>query len=153
MSSTAATARSSRAGQPPRTHWLLVGVESLVALAAVYGGVGLIWDNKIGMPADWLSGTPFPNWVLPGVFLILVVAVPMAVAAVLEARRSPWAPVASVVAGGAQIAWIGVQLLVMQRYNVLQPVMLGVGLAVIVLAIYVRRHEPVALLNPDRSGG
>ena len=133
-----------------RTHWSLVVIETLVAAAALYGGIGLIWNNAIGMPADWLGGTPFRSWVLPGVLLVLVVAVPMTVAAVLEARRSPWAPVASIIAGGAQIAWIGAELLVMQRYDVLQVIMLGVGLVVLLLAVYLRRHEPLMLFRPDR---
>jgi len=124
-------------------HRVVAGIELLVAASAVYGGVGLIAGNAIGMPDDWLAGTPFGSWVLPSVLLLLVVAAPMTVAAVLELRRSRWAAVASVTAGAAQIGWIAAQLLIMQRYNVLQPVMVAVGLTVVLIAIAVRRHEPL----------
>jgi len=87
-----------------------------------------MWNNVIGMPDRWLRGTPFTSWVVPGAFLLLVVAVPMGMAAVVEASRSAWAALASISAGAAQVGWIGAELLMMQRYNVLQPVMLGVGL-------------------------
>lgn len=117
----------------------LVVLELVVAAAAVYGGVGLAAGNLIGMPDDWLTGTPFGSWLWPGVFLLLVVALPMAVAAVLELRGSPWAVVASIGAGAAQVGWIAVQLLVMQRYNVLQPVMTLAGLVVLLLAVWGHR--------------
>jgi hypothetical protein len=121
---------------------VLIGVEVLIAASAVYGGVGLIWNDVIQMPDEWLEGTPFTSWVLPGVFLLLVVAIPMGAAAVLELRSSPCAQLASIVAGAAQVGWIGAELLIMQRYNVLQPVMLGLGLAVLILAVWAYRALP-----------
>jgi len=56
----------------------------------VFGGIGLIAD-LLGMQADWLSGTPFISWVWPGIFLLLIVAVPMVIAAIGEWSRQPWA--------------------------------------------------------------
>jgi hypothetical protein len=119
----------------------LVVLELLVAAAALYGGIGLAAGNLIGMPDEWLVGTPFTSWLWPGVFLLLVVAVPMVAAAMLELRGSPRAAVVSVLAGAAQVAWIAVQLLVMQRYHVLQPVMSLAGLAVLLLAVAAHRSR------------
>ena len=68
-------------------RWALVGVEVFVAVGAVYGGIGLIAGNAIHISDDWLVGTPFNSWLLPGIFLLLIVAAPMAVAAVAELRR------------------------------------------------------------------
>lgn len=136
-----------------RRQWPTIVLELLIALMAVYGGVGLAWDlvgdNAIGMPPVWLEGTPFTSWVLPGLFLLAVVAVPMGTAAVLELRRSPWAGAASVLAGAAQVGWITAQLAVMQRYYFLQPVLLGAGLAVLALALWAARHRP---LVPPEAG-
>ena len=87
--------------------WSLIALETLVAISAVYGGVGLIWNNVIGMPDDWLQATLFTSWVLPGVPLLLAVAVLMGVAAIAEVSRSPWATLASITAGAAQVGWIG----------------------------------------------
>jgi hypothetical protein len=119
----------------------LVVLELLVGAAALYGGIGLVAGNLIGMPDEWLVGTPFTSWLWPGVFLLLVVAVPMVAAAMLELRGSPRAAVVSVLAGAAQVAWIAVQLLVMQRYHVLQPVMSLAGLAVLLLALAAHRSR------------
>ena len=126
-----------------RRYWLVIVLEVAVALAALYGGIGLMWDNAIGMFDVWLVGTPFTSWVLPGALLLLVVAAPMAVAAVLELRGSAWAGMASVAAGAAQVAWIGAQLAVMQRYDVQQPIMLACGLAIVLSALAARRDRPL----------
>ena len=55
---------------------------------------------------------------------------------------------ASVVAGAALIGWIAGELLVMQKYAVLQPVMLLVGLAVLMLALWDWRHRPLLPCHP-----
>jgi hypothetical protein len=128
----AASNRVAVARQP--AGWALVGVELFVAVGALYGGIGLIASNAIHITDDWLVGTPFDSWVLPGIFLLLVVAAPMTVAAVAELRRRPWAYTASVVAGVAQIGWIIAQWVIMQRYFVLQPVMFTAGAVVVLLA-------------------
>jgi hypothetical protein len=67
---------------------VLIGLELLIAASAAFGGIGLIWNNAIRMPDDWLHGTPFGTWVLPGVLLLLIITGPMITAAVLEIRRS-----------------------------------------------------------------
>jgi len=121
----------------------LVGIESFVALGAIFGGVGLIADNAIGMLPEWLEGTPFTSWFWPGVFLLLVVAAPMVVAAYAEMTSRRWAYAASLVAGAAQVGWIIVQWLIFQRFFILQPIMLLAGIVVIGLAWWVRRGEPV----------
>ncbi len=123
------------------THYALIVLEVLVAVGAVFGGVGLIADNAIGMLPEWLDGTPFASWTLPGVLLLLVVALPMAGAAFAEIRHLPWAFVMSVVAGAAQLGWIVAQWLIMQRFFFLQPVMFAAGAGVLALALVAHRGE------------
>ncbi len=120
-----------------------MGAEVFVAVGAIYGGFGLIADNSIGMLPEWLDGTPFSSWTLPGIFLLLVVAAPMTTAAVAELRRLSWAYTASVIAGGAMVGWIIAQLAIIQRYFFLQPIMAGFGVAVLWLAWFVHHRERV----------
>lgn len=82
-------------------RWVLVGVQAFAAVGAWYGGIGLIADNSIGMLPEWLQGTPFASWTWPGIFLLIVVAVPMTIAAVAETARAGWAYPASLLAGAA----------------------------------------------------
>jgi hypothetical protein len=124
----------------------------LSSAAAVYGGVGLAWGNVLRMPHDWLEHGPFGSWLVPGLLLLLVVALPMGTAAALELRRSPWAPVASIGAGAALVAWIGAELLLLQRYDVLQPVMLLAGLLVLLLGVWASRARPLLPAAGPRTG-
>jgi sterol desaturase/sphingolipid hydroxylase (fatty acid hydroxylase superfamily) len=136
---------------------LLIGMELVVGANAVYGGIGLM-VNGLGMPKEWLARTPFDSWLLPGIFLLLIVAVPMLAAAVAELARSPLAHLGSLAAGIMQICWIGAQVLILQRYFFLQPVLLAAGVVVTALAWWshrVSRPSPASSsvkgLNP-RSG-
>ncbi|QIM20285.1 hypothetical protein G7075_02540 [Phycicoccus sp. HDW14] len=110
----------------------LLVVLVLVALNAVSGGIGLV-VNGMGMPGEWLEHLPVDTWVLPGVALLLTVAVPQALAAVEVWRTRSRAPVAGMLAGAALVLWILVQLLLLRRYFFLQPVVAGFGLVEVAL--------------------
>ena len=86
----------------PVAWWLLVPLEVLIAVNALYGGIDLM-VNGMGMPPNWLDATPFDSWMLPCVLLLVSVAVPMSIAAVRELTRWRLAYVASVIAG---LAWL-----------------------------------------------
>jgi hypothetical protein len=124
----------------PVAWWLLVALEVIIAVNAVYGGIGLM-VNGLGMPGDWLDATPFDSWRLPGVFLLAAVAVPMSVAAILELTRWRRAYLASVLAGLVLIGWIVVQVVVLRRYFFLQPVLGAAGVLVVGLAWSAHRRR------------
>ena len=112
----------------PWPAWVLAAVAVIVGGAAVLGGVQMIRNGYV-MPREWLSGTPFTDWTLPGVLLLAgVAALQLAVAAMIATRRRA-ALGASYLAGLGLLAWIVVQLLVLQRFFFLQPVIAVLALA------------------------
>lgn len=120
--------RSWEVTRADRASKALAAVLAIVAASAVYGGIGLA-TTGIGMSQSMLAGTPFSSWTLPGVALLVFVAVPQAVAAVLVVRCHRWAALAAIVAGAGLVGWIGVEILVVGQYFVLQPVIVALGLA------------------------
>jgi hypothetical protein len=96
-----------------KARWALVALEVLIAVNAVYGGVGLM-VNGMGMPGEWLERTPFDSWVVPGVLLLALVAAPMRWRSpprwagrggpTRRPRRSPGGCTAAV---GSWLGWIG----------------------------------------------
>src|SRR6201982_929521 len=143
------TAGRGRQGWHP---WVLAGLDGLTGAAAVYGGAGLIRDG-FGMPDGWLAGTPLTGWVLPGVALLIGVAVPQLAAAALIGAGARPGLAAGYLAGLLLVAWIAVQLLILRRYFFLQPVIAGIGAVEVLLAWRWQRRRALrlpGLLRPVR---
>jgi hypothetical protein len=113
--------------------WTLAALAIGTGVAAVWGGVQLIQDG-FGMPDSWLAGTPITGWLLPGVALLIGVAVPQLSAAVVIATGGPRALAAGYLAGLLLVAWIAVELLILQHYFFLQPAIAAIGMAEVLLA-------------------
>jgi hypothetical protein len=113
--------------------WLLAAVAGTIAAAAAFGGLRLIHDG-LGMPGAYLTGTPFTGWQLPGLALLIGVALPQLAVVVLIAAGHRLALTVSYLAAAGLVAWILVQLVVLQRYFFLQPVIAALGFAEMFLA-------------------
>ena len=105
------------------------------------------------MPDGWLAGTPLTSWVLPGVALLIGVAVPQLAAAVLIGAGARPGLAVAYLGGLLLVAWIAVQLLILRRYFFLQPVIAGIGSVEVLLAWRWQRRRALrlpGLLRPVR---
>jgi hypothetical protein len=112
----------------------LIGVELVLALNAVGGAVYAFGGAK-GVKREWLDGTPFNDYVIPGVILLVVVGGSLAAAAVALLRRIPAAWELSAAAGAVVLGWIVVETLMIGLVSWMQPATLAVGLLIVGLAI------------------
>jgi hypothetical protein len=112
---------------------------AIQAIGAIGGGIGLVQDpvDNIGMSVSLLKGTPFKDYLIPGLILLIVVGLfALLVLAGLLRRWKPawWLSLAS---GGGLVIWIIVEVALLGYLPgsgiVLQTVFGLLGVAIVVL--------------------
>lgn len=144
--------RSARRRDDDRTfHFARVSLLvllALVAVTAIAGGIALIVGalnpqlaTVLNPPVDYLTGTPFSSYLVPGLVLALVIGGLHAVAFALGIRRNELDLLGAAVAGMALLIWVFVQMIYIP-FSFLQAVYVALGLAeigVIMLALGILR--------------
>jgi hypothetical protein len=142
------TKRSKR----PLALWLLMFLLLFQGISAIPSGLMLVLDPTGGlmqMPLAMLKGTPFPNFLIPGLILGIVLGLgAFFVLACLftlpdwrwAQRVNPfksqhWTWAASAAFGLALMIWIIVQVLMIGLGAFIQVLYFGVGLAILLLTL------------------
>jgi hypothetical protein len=128
-----------------RMGWTgLVGLLSFGAVSAIAGGIGLL-GNGIEFPLDWLDGSPFSDFTIPGIILAAIVGGSQLFAAVAMLRRVEWSQSAAVIAGVVMIGWIASEVLIVGTHGglmlALQLIYFVVGLMELALAALLARER------------
>jgi hypothetical protein len=76
-----------------------------VALTAVFGGI-TVATGIDRFPADWLIGTPFSSYLIPGLILAVLVGGSAAVAVVAALRSVNAGALTSMLAGAILLGWL-----------------------------------------------
>jgi hypothetical protein len=131
--------------RPGVPRWALVAVDAFVALAAIGGGLALALGMEAGrFPLSWLEGSPFSDYVGPGLILAVVVGGSAAVATVTAVRDARQGGRVSIVAGAILVAWVvGEVVILIGDGEVVSPteaVFLAVGLVMVALGAVVGRR-------------
>ncbi len=116
-------------------QWALVVVTIFCAVSAVGGGIGVVATDGLGMPRSMLQGGPFPDFVLPGVILTVVVGGTQSLAAALLLARRGSALVGSAVAGFGLVIWIFVETGIIAGTSWLQVLYFAAGSAELALVL------------------
>jgi hypothetical protein len=137
----------------PAAVWALLVLLVVQGVSGLGGGLSLAIapDGSImRMPTSLLDGSPFPDFLIPGLILLLVLGVlPLvAVWGLWLGRR--WAWYAAFVVGCGLMIWILVELTIVP-YDILQPIFGGIGMAIFIVSLLrpVRRFYGVALPGED----
>ena len=112
----------------------VVGLHLFHALSAIGGGIALA-AGGLGVPTVLLRHTPFDSFVVPGIFLAVVIggsATIGAIALLVHWRR---ALVTSAAAGAVMVGWILGEALLVEGFNWLQGLYLLTGSIVMVASI------------------
>jgi hypothetical protein len=115
------------------TRRALVALELFLALNAV-GGAVYAFGGAEGIDRRWLDGTPFHDYVVPGVVLLVAVGGSLAIAAI-RLLRHPSAWQLSLVAGTILIGWLATETLIIGLVSWMQPATLALALVIVWLSL------------------
>ncbi len=132
-----------------RRRDVALGVLDAVVGVNAIGGAAYALGGAKDWPREWLDGTPFTTYRVPGLILGLVHAPINLWAANQLLRRRPRATLAALAAGAVQVGWIVIQARLIGVRSFLQPLLGAVG--VVSLAAAVGRVRDGAA--PPTGGG
>jgi multidrug transporter EmrE-like cation transporter len=124
----------------PVSFSLLIVLLLFQGLSGIAGGIFLIIDpsgETINIPLQWLEGSPFSNYLIPGIILFsLLGIVPMMVVFMLR-KKMPGSRHYALLVGVALVIWILVEILIIgyQASPPLQAIYGPVGLIIGILAL------------------
>ena len=127
----------------PRPELRSPGILSIIALAvlgvgALAGGFTLVTrpdGSGMGFSTTILAGSPFPDFLVPGLILGGLFGVGSLVTAVAGWRRAYWAPFAAFAIGCGQMIWIVIQIAIIRELSFLHPTMFAIGLVIAAAAV------------------
>ena len=121
----------------PMGVYLLMACLLFQGLSAIAGGIALVGDPSGGnlpIPLSLLEGSPFDDYLIPGLILLVVLGIcPMVVLFGLWTRQY-WGWISALLVGLALMGWIVVQVIII-GYSSQPPLQLIYGLLGVVIVI------------------
>jgi hypothetical protein len=111
---------------------------AVLGLTAFFGGGSMLLDPtgaSLELPLEWLEGTPFVDYLIPGLVLFGLFGLGSFVVAYGLLRRSTWTAYGAAGLGLALVGWIVTQIALIGLVHALQLVYAGLGLALVGLAV------------------
>jgi hypothetical protein len=113
------------------------------AVAALYGGLNFILrpdGSSMHMSLDWLKHTPFHDYLIPGIILLIangIFSVGVLIAIILRIRLVTWLIMAQ---GTVLLGWISVQVLMIKIINFHHFVFVSIGIVLIITGWQLKRQ-------------
>jgi hypothetical protein len=117
------------------TRRVLAGILAFGALSSFAGAVLAIFFDAGGAPPEYLEGSVFTSFLVPGLVLGVVVGGTQLAGAVTLLMRRRSGIVLAAVGGFGMIIWIFVEIAIIREYSWLQTAYFAVGIAELVLVL------------------
>jgi len=141
MSSRILTPTMATAVPRPEIHkagLLAIGALILLGIGAIAGGLALVAapdGSVMQFDTALLAGSPFSDFLVPGLILAGLFGVGSLLVAVAGIRRARPAPFCAFAIGCAQMVWIVVELAIIRELSFLHPTMFVLGLVIAAASI------------------
>jgi len=127
-----------------RYNIILGLLQLLVAAGALPAGYLMLSEpdgSKLGMTLDILSGSPFKDFFIPGLFLFTVNGVFNLICSILSFLNYRYAYITGFGLGVALLIWVSVQVLSIGLTHLLQPTFFIIGMIEIIISIYIFKKQ------------
>ena len=114
-------------------RYVLGSLLAFVALNAFFGGYYGMAGAK-GVPTEWLAGSPFCDYFIPGLILFVVVGGSFLIATIAVFARHRIARLAAFSAVVIVFGWLAVQIAIIGYVSWMQPATAIAGLFILILA-------------------
>ena len=119
-------------------RYIFLALLILLGLSGLAGGTVMVADPsgaEMGLSVSMLAGLPIANFVLPGLFLMIVMGAAPLVVAFGVWRRLPWAWAAALTQDILLVVWIGLQIALWGAPMPVQWLYLSWGAAILALCL------------------
>ncbi len=130
-----------------KVYFGLGSLQAFIGIGAMGGGFMLVKDpsgSALGVPLSLLEGSPFPNFLIPGIFLLAVNGVGSMIGAGLSFTRRRYAQEIAIVLGAILVAWILIQVVIIKSFSWLHILYFILGVVELGIGLYIRRHRDKA---------
>jgi hypothetical protein len=110
----------------------------LLGVMAIAGGAALVSKpdgSVMQLPLSMLDGSPFGDFLVPGLILGGLFGLGSFAVAVLGLSRWRIAPFLAFAIGCGQMIWIVVELAIIKGVSILHPICFGIGLAIAIASV------------------
>ncbi len=119
-------------------------LQAFIGLGALGGGFMLVRDpsgSALELPMSLLEGSPFPDFLIPGMFLLAVNGVGSMIGAGLSFTRRRYAQEIAIVLGAILVAWIVIQIVIISSFHWLHVLYFILGVIELGIGLYIRRRR------------
>jgi len=116
---------------------------SLLIVLAVnaFGGGYYGMAGAKGVPVEWLKGSPFSDYFVPGLFLFIVIGGSALFAGIAIFRRLKIARTAALICGIITLLWIVMQVSIISYVSWMQPATLIAAILILTLTGLLPKEE------------
>ena len=120
----------------------LGALQVFIGLGALGGGFMLVIDpsgSSLGVPISLLEGSPFSDFLIPGIFLLAVNGVGSMIGAGVSFTRRRYAQEIAIILGAILVAWIVIQVIIIRSIGWLHVLYFILGIVELGIGLYIRR--------------